>query len=128
MFPVVEADRYDFTCKLPSVPVFIPLKAPPASNRLKLHKRLLTSHSCQLDTHTHTHTSMHLHVSHKQELTYQGHSHHQQSSWEKSASEGRELLKKINISWVFLMKFGVLWIIYDPLEQICRFDLAHHCI
>ena len=29
MLPVVEADKYDFTCKQLSVPVFILLKAPP---------------------------------------------------------------------------------------------------
>ena len=36
MFPVVEADRYDFTSKQLSVTVFILLKAPPAGNRVKL--------------------------------------------------------------------------------------------
>ena len=38
MFPVVEADRYDFTCMVLRVPVSILLKAPPAGNRLQLLK------------------------------------------------------------------------------------------
>ena len=40
MFPVVEADRYNFTCKLLRVSVFILPKAPPAGNRLKVSKEI----------------------------------------------------------------------------------------
>ena len=56
MFPVVEADRYDFTCKQLRVPVFILPKAPPAGNRLKLLKEITNQPLTSTLSHTHTHT------------------------------------------------------------------------
>ena len=64
MFPVVEADRYDFTCKQLRVPVFILPKAPPAGNRLKLLKEITNQLLTPTGQHTHTQTHMQLHVFH----------------------------------------------------------------
>ena len=56
---MVEADWYDFTYKLLSVPGFIFLKAPPAGNRLKLLKEISNHQPLTPTGHTHTHTYTH---------------------------------------------------------------------
>ena len=56
MFPVVEADRYDFFCKLRRVTVSILLRAPPAGNRLKLSEKITNQPLTPTCKHTHAHT------------------------------------------------------------------------